>query len=267
MTNLPVHPDAPASASPDEPPPPDAARRGRFPARKIEWLLLAINTFFVAIGLAILPSDRDVGLVTTALFGSCLVATAAPLWRRRADARFNARRVEVAGGIPILPRRGLLAVIGTWTMLLGTVLVVFGQNYPTYFLWASAFIAAAGAVLLILVLFRIVPHGLLQFDPEGLTIGERNWRVLLPWTEITEYQTNAALLIDVADFDALVVTPESAREKAMRRLGRNIGWIGTPFMIMPAQYGIPLPALAQAISRYARDKTARAGLRKLLPGP
>ena len=98
-----------------------------------DWLLLAINVVFVAMGLVILPSKPDVGVVTLAFFGSCLVVTAGSVWRKLRDRRFSADTVEVVGGVPIRPRVGLFSLAGLWMLALGTVLIVFGHAYPLLF--------------------------------------------------------------------------------------------------------------------------------------
>ncbi len=234
-----------------------------------DWLLLAINVVFVAMGLVILPSKPDVGVVTLAFFGSCLVVTAGSVWRKLRDRRFSADTVEVVGGVPIRPRVGLFSLAGLWMLALGTVLIVFGHAYPLLFRIIAGFIALVGAGLLVAVVVGVWPAGYLRFDPDALTIAERGWCAVIPWHEIAavregDYHTNPVLLIDVADVDGLAIEPPAARLRAMKKIAQNQSYLYADFAIMPTHYGIGLPALAAAVIRYATDATARAELKPRL---
>lgn len=248
----------------------DERQRERRPPPSLrDWALLAINIVFVAGGLAILPSDRDTGIVTLAFFGSCLAVTVATLWRKHRYRRYSPGKVEVVGGTPIRPKVGVMLGLGVWMLALGTVLVIYGQHYPLAFRVLSGFVAVAGAVLLLLALSGQWPGGWLQFDPDVLTIAQRGFAVRLPWHDIVavvegDYETNPLLLIAVADVTALEVVPSEARAKALRTIGRTRGTMGADFAIMTTHYGIDLPVLADAVRRYAGDATARRELRPRL---
>jgi hypothetical protein len=246
----------------------DAARRPR-PTRR-DWLLVALNAVFVAGGLLMLPSKPDVAIVTLAFFGSCLAIAVANVWRKLRDRKFTAETIDVAGGVPIRPKRGLFLGLGAWLLILGIVLIVFGHAYPLLFRWLAGFIAVVGATLFVGTLVGYWPAGYLQFDPEGLTIADRGWRVVLPWNEITsvvegDYQSNPVLLICVADASRLAVEPPQSHAQAMKKIARMQTYMGADFAIMTTHYGIDLPTLASAVLRYATDAAARAGLRPRLP--
>ena len=60
------------------------------PPTRQEWVLLAINIAVVLMGLMLLRDDRDKGIVTLALFGSCLAVTAGTIIRKRRYRKFSA---------------------------------------------------------------------------------------------------------------------------------------------------------------------------------
>jgi hypothetical protein len=234
-----------------------------------EWLLLAINLIFVVMGLLILPHDRDAGIVTLALFGSCLVSSAATILRKRRFGRFSAEKVDVIGGVPIRAQAGLMKLLGAWLLILGIILVVFGHDYPQYFRYLSWFVALVGAAVLGGALAGLWPGGYLQFDPDALTIAQRTWRARIPWDEITsvsagEYQSNPVLLIDVADGARLNIMPPEETARAMKAIAQSQAMMGADFAIMTTHYGIDLPVLGATVARYVQDASARAELRPRL---
>jgi hypothetical protein len=234
-----------------------------------EWLLLAINIAFVAMGLLILPDERDTGLVTIAFFGSCLAVAAATILRKLRYRRFTAERIEVAGGVPIRPSNYLMPLLGAWLAVLGVVLFVFGHDYPLMFRALAVVVAGVGVALLALSFTGRVPGGFLQFDPEGLTIAQRAWGARIAWDNIAavhegEFSSNPVLLVTVAERARLDIVPPEAQMRAMRDIGRTWAIMGADFAIMTAHYGIDLPVLAGTIARYAQDAAARADLRPRL---
>lgn len=232
-----------------------------------DTLLLLINLLFVLGGLFILPSDRERGIVTLAFFGSCLAVTLYMRWQVWFGDPFRLRMVTVPGGVRITPKRGLLYLIGGWLAVLGIVLTVFGGGYPAPFRWLSMFMAAVGIAAFGAALFRLLPRGHMQFDPDALEIGEGRWAVRIPWPMISgvgeaDYRMNRMVLIAVAGDSAdLTVIPDSRRAKAEKRMAFNRNWAGASFVIMPSHYGIGADVLSGAIERYSHDETARAELR------
>jgi hypothetical protein len=231
----------------------------------MEWLLVAINTAFVVAGIVILPRQPAGGIVTLAFFGSCLAVSVGTVWRKLRYRRFTAERIDVAGGVPIRPSRTFLPLLGGWLAILGVVLVVFGGGVGLIFQAVAVVIAVAGIGTLVLVLTGYATAGYLQFDPETLTIAQRTWAARIPWDDIVsvqegEYQSNAMLLVTVADPAELEIVPAMARDLAMRDIARTGGFMGADFAVMTAHYGIALPVLAETVARYVNDSSARAEL-------
>ncbi len=235
-----------------------------------DWLMLAIGVLFVIAGFAILPSDPDVGIVTLAMFGSCLAVFVNTIWRKLRYRALRPSHVEVTGGVPIKPRMGWAIGLGLWLAALGVIFVVFGHAYPLLFRVLGGFVAAVGMLLFLGTALGRWPGGYLQFDPETLTIAQKNWRAVIPWDRISgvyegEYQNNPIVLIDVAGVETLNILPPSAVARAMTAIGQSRAWMGADFAIMTTHYGIDRPVLAAALRRYALDASARAGLRPSLP--
>lgn len=235
-----------------------------------DWLMLVIAALFVAAGLAMLPSEPDAGIVTLAIFGSCLAVFVSTIWRKLRYRKFKASQVEVAGGVPIRPKVGWAIGLGLWLAVLGIVLVVFGHDYPFVFRLLGGGVGLTGLGLAMGTALRWWPGGYLQFDPDTLTIAQKNWRAVIPWDRIAgvyegEYQNNPVVLIDVASPETLAIMPPSAAAKAMKAIGQSRAWLGADFAIMTTHYGIDRPVLAAALRRYASDASTRAGLGRLLP--
>lgn len=239
--------------------------QARFPPpTPTDWLVLAINIAFVATGIIILPSSPDVGIVTLAFFGSCLVVSAGTVLRKFRFRRFASNQVRVLGGVPIRSKDSRMLILGGWLLVLGVLLVLFGHNYPALFRALSGCVAIVGCVLMAGVLAGWW-RSFLQFDPGHLTIGQRGWLVRVPWDEIvavqeTDMHSNPALFIAVSDPARLIVEPPDAAGRAMKAMARNQSMCGAEFMIMTANFGIDLPVLSEAISRYASTASARSEL-------
>jgi hypothetical protein len=245
----------------DEPPLP--------PPQKQEWGLLLINIVFVIMGAILIPSSPDVGIVTLAFFGTCLLTTLAFQWRRHLDRIFRARTVEVVAGVKIQPQRRIILLMGGWLTGLGTIMYTYSGTYPVIFEWLCLLLIVIGIGLLTAAFLGRLPKGYLQFDPEGLTIGDFGWAMQIPWDNISdvsqgEFNMNPIVGIGYADFDDVIITPADKREKARKKLRYNITWMGSAVVLMPMHYGIPRPVLAGAIIRYCNSAEARAGLRKAI---
>jgi hypothetical protein len=245
-------------------------------AFRLSWrevLSVMINAAFALVGLVLLPSQPDVGIVTLAFFGSGALFLGWLQWQRYVEHKIAFTSVGVVGGVRLLPRRGFMLVMGAWLFVLGVVLVVFGERYSIIFQGLAAFVAACGLVAAVMAMLRLLPAGFLQFEPDGLIIGQRGWHVLVPWDCIyavqqNELHNNPVIQLGVERNDALVVTPASAQAKADKAMagGSLLNW--GPFLIFPMHYGIPTPVLAGAIQRYASDAAARKTLgERQLGGP
>ena len=230
-----------------------------------DWLLLAIGIAFVAIGLVILPSNPDTGIVTLAFFGSCLAVFASVIARKLRYRKFVASKVDVVGGIPIRPKKALMVVMGLWMLVLGVIMFVYGHSYPFEFRAIAAFVAVVGVVLFVGAALGKWPGGYLQFDPDCLTIAQRRWSARIPWHSIAavheaEYHSNPVLLIAVPDLAAIAIEPASATARAFKAIAKMQTYMGAEFAIMSTHYGMDLPVLAAAVTRYASDAAARKEL-------
>src|SRR5262245_21045529 len=112
-----------------------------------DWALLAINIVFVASGLLILSLNRDVGIVSLALFGPCLILAVVTLLRRFRFRRFRALKAEIVGGVPIRASRAQLLSIALVLTLMGVIIVLFGRSYPLLFLMLAWLIGLIGGAL------------------------------------------------------------------------------------------------------------------------
>ena len=236
---------------------------GKAPTRQ-DWMLLAISLVFVALGFIILPSQPEVGIVTLAFFGSCLAVAGWIIGRKLRASRFRADAVTVAGGVPIRASKVVPILLGVWLLALGAILYMFGAPYGPVMPWLAGAVALGGATPLVMLAMGRYDK-FLQFDPEGLTVGEQGWRMTVPWDAIsavdeTEYSSNPLLQVGIDTDAGLLVQPPEANEKAQKWIGRNLGYFGAPVAIMTTHYGIALPVLAAAIRTYVRDPRARAGL-------
>lgn len=237
-----------------------------------DWLHVVLNGLFVAGGLLMLPSERDVAIVTLAFFGTGLAVS---LWR--VVTAFRLRRqvfddVGVVGGVPIRASRRIIFAISLWLTVLGVVLFAFGHDYPLVFRIIAVFMSLAGAGATAYMLLGGGTHGYLQFDSDALTIGEKNWRARVPWNSMahaaeSELYGNPAVILWVADED-VVIEPPSHRESALHTIAKTRAlYSGASFVLPAFRYEIDAPLLLAAVERYRNDETARAelGRRALAP--
>lgn len=228
-------------------------------------MLLAINIVFVAMGLFVLPHNRDVGIVTLAFFGSCLAVSAAVVARKLRYRKFSAEKVDVIGGVPIRPQKTLMIVMGLWLMALGIILLIFAHDAPVTIQLLSGFMAVIGALLFAGALLGRWPGGYLQFDPAYFTIAQRKWRVRIPWDSITgiyegEYHSKPVLLLRVDELSTLTFEPPEVSAQAFTAIAKMQTYMGAEFAVMTMHYGIDLPVLAATVTRYVNDAPARIEL-------
>lgn len=236
-----------------------------------DWMLLGISIVLVVAGAVLLASEEpEAGIVTLALFGSCLVSFAAQIRRKFRYRAYEATEISVTGGVPIRSSLAVLIGKGLWLIALGTIMIVFGGGYPLEFRLLAGGVVLAGVGTIVAVTLGGYATSFLQFDPEGLTYGERGWRIQVPWDRITavrevSFHDNPLLQITVAELDSLAVVPAEATARARTRLAANVRWSGAPLAIWASRYGIDLPVLASAITHYVANPAARASLTRGLP--
>jgi len=255
--------------------PPNPAPNSAYPGPTArDWLLLAISVAFVAGGAFILPRKPDIAITCIAFFGVCGAVAARTIVRKRRYAALRLLSVEIVGGTPIRPSRSRIAALAATLLVLGTVLFTFAPSPPIFILICFGVILAAGALLALGLLTGYLPVGFIQFDPSGLTIGQRGHAFTLPWDSVAkvqaaEFNDNPVLLLWLHDATAVLANPPNARARVIARLQSNLSWVGAHVMIISSHYDIDLPFLVTAIEGYVKNPRSRAGLGvpRLAPGP
>src|SRR5215510_4803017 len=208
-----------------------------------DWALLVINIVFVALSFFILPHERDVGIVTLAFFGPCLIVTIGTVLRKFRFRRFRALKAEIVGGVPIRASRAQALAAALMLLLMGTIIVLCG----------------------------LVPNDYVRFDPEGITFSRARYSYTVPWDSIAQVRAgqmhnNPALFIWLHGYDRVTVQPREKRDRVLKSFAWGTGWAGAPIMLLPSRYGIDLPMLMLALERYLTEPNARSELaHRLLP--
>jgi hypothetical protein len=229
------------------------------------WIPFLICVAFVLDGLFLLDSNFDIAIVTIVFFGSCAVIGGIPIVRRLRPVQPAPDRVEIIGGVPIKPSMGILMTIGLWLAVLGIITLVFGWSYGVIFRGVSSGFLGLGCYILIGLYLGWLPAHYLQFDPHGITFGERGFSYLVRWENISglaagELHGNAVLLLQLDRPDAIEVTPPERTTRALKGLTRNALLCGADVVIATTQYRMDLSLLTQAIERYVREPAARIEL-------
>jgi hypothetical protein len=232
---------------------------------KREWGLFSTAIGFVLCGLFILPSDRDVGIVTIALFGSAAVVFVIPLWRKLRRRGSPTLRVDITGGVPIKAAHTIPAIAGTWLVALGMVMIVFSQSYGWVMVVLGAVVVACGGAVLLALATGRLPNRYLQFDPAGITFGHHRWSYLVEWDNIAqvvagELHSNPIVLIVLDQPDLVDVHPQECRPQVFKLLARNAAWLNAHVVLSPAQFRMDIHLLTPALERYIADPSARAEL-------
>ncbi|MFN7975413.1 MAG: hypothetical protein U0166_24270 [Acidobacteriota bacterium] len=242
--------------------------------RWTDWLLVGVSGAFVAAGILILVTGKDVrgAVATIAFFGTCLGIAIWGVRQRLAGGRnATASSVSVAGSVPIRMKRGRLALMGLGLVALSTILLWAHINPSPVYLGAIVLMGIAGLAVLILVAAGRGRDDYLVFEPGGLRIGRPQWQVLVPWDSLKdvslgEIQRNPVVLILLADPDAVAATalgsdPERARKALQKRFEQDAVWTGAHLALHPFRYGLDAALLAKALARYASDPGSRVELR------
>jgi hypothetical protein len=243
-----------------------------YPGPRIkDWALLAINIVFVAAGLFILPHKSDVGIVTLAFFGPCLIVTVGTVLRKFRFCRFRALKAEIVGGVPIRASRAQALATALVLTLMGVIIVLFGRSYGLIFWTLAWLIALIGGALMIAVLCGLIPNDYLKFDPEGITFSRARYSYMVPWDNIARVSAghmhdNPTLFIWLHDYNRVTVQPSEKKAQVLKSFAWGTGWAGAPIMLLPSRYGIDLPPLMLALERYLTEPTARNELaHRLIP--
>ncbi|WP_315719242.1 MULTISPECIES: hypothetical protein [unclassified Bradyrhizobium] len=233
--------------------------------------LFLLNMAFVVIGVLMLSSKPDVGIVTIAFFGSGAVFAGSVILRKWRSAP-KAERVMISGGVPIRPSRMLIGGLGAWLAALGVILTVFGWSYGIVFRGLSIASLIFGCYLLTAVLVGWLPSTYIQFDASGITFGHRGFSYVVAFDNIAglavaEMNRNPFLCIRLHQPDIVVVTPPEKHVDALKQIARSEALLGAHIAIPAQQYLMDATLLAQAIGRYVSEPAARSELsvRSLTP--
>jgi hypothetical protein len=236
-----------------------------------DWALLVVAVLFTVAGAIILPHDRNVGIVSIAMFGPCAAVFVIIIMRKLRFRRLRALKAEIVGGVPIRQSRALVVTSSITLAAMGAIFILFGHSYGPVFLVLAWVIALIGGALLIGALSGWWPNGSIQFDPEGITFGRSGFAFTVPWDNIAQVSAgnlnnNPAAFMSLRDYHGILVRPDTRRARALKQLAWNTGWAGAPIVIFTPNYGMDLPLFMAALERYLADPSARAELApRLLP--
>ncbi|ALM84820.1 hypothetical protein [Bordetella sp. N] len=220
-----------------------------------DWTLAGIALAFTIIGVVILPSNRDVGITTTAFFGACLAVFVIQLRRKLRYGRMKIISVDVAEGFRVQRKKGRVALLGAALAALGVVLLVFSHDVPMLVRVCYWVIAGTGVLVLATVVSGKLPTQALEFQSRGLAFINGKWSVLLPWTQIRaaaagEISGNPALLMEFEFPELPPVSPPEMQSKFEKYVTQCRKWGGVDFYMLTTHYDVDLPVLVAAINDF-----------------
>ncbi len=230
-----------------------------------DWALVVIGGLFTLGGLLIITRDFKTGIVTLAFFGLCFAHALSVVLRKRRARRQVAATASVAGGVPIRQSRLRMGLLGGALGVLGGLHAAFTTN-PVQ-IGIGWFLVVVGAVMLIGLASGLLYTAYVQFDPEGLSFGDRHAKAIVPWAAVTglartEMSSNPVVLVCV-DAHAITIVPATHELQVFKKMGRTRGTFGADFAIMSTVYGIDAPVLLAALQRYVAEPGARQELQRL----
>jgi len=221
-----------------------------------DWMLASIGIIFVLMGIVILPSNRNVGIMTLAMFGTCAILSIRRIMRKLRYRRLNINEVNVVSGTKIQPSRIKAATLGATLFCLGIVLLVFKpDDAPLIIRACFGIIAGAGAFVLISIACGVSLGQSLEFTPDGLVFSYRSWSAILPWEQIKkasegEIQNNPTLFMWLDSPEHFKVSPPEKQEKFMSYMEQCRALTGADIFLITSQYDVDLPILFSAIDKY-----------------
>ena len=231
-----------------------------------DWALAVIGGLFTLGGLLMLRSDFKTGLVTLVFFGLCFVHAVSVILRKRRARRQVAMTASVAGGVPIRQSRARMALLGGALLLLGALQVAFIHDVVQ--VGIGWFLVVVGGVMLLGLASGRLYTAFIQFDPDGITFGDRRGKAVVPWHAVTglartDMSSNPVVLVSV-DAEAIDIQPAAHRPRLFKQMARSRSTVGADFAIMSTVYGIDAPVVLAALQRYVNEPESR---RELQPVP
>lgn len=230
-----------------------------------DWALAVIGGLFTLAALVIIRKDFKTGIVTLAFFGLCFAHAVSVILRKRRARRQVAMTASVAGGVPIRQSRLRMGLLGSALLGLGGLHAAFTTHAVQ--IGIGWFLVAVGAVMLVGLASGLVCTAYVQFDPAGLTFGDRRGKAWVPWDAVTglartEMSSNPVVLVSV-DVQAIQILPATQQQRLLKQMGRTRGTFGADFALMSTVYGIDAPVLLAALQRYVTEPESRQELQRL----
>jgi len=225
------------------------------------WGLFAGSMVFVIGGL-LLRVSFAVAIVAIVFFGSC-AALATMNLRREVRASSSAPgRVELIGGVPLRQSRLLMGGLGIWMTALGLILATIGAQGGLIIQGIGLGLVALGCVILIGTALGWFSTVYLQFDPTGITVGQRGFAYLVRWDNIAglgtgEIGKTPVILIRLHRPDGIEVSPPQRTTRTLKDLASCERLYDAHVVLMPMLYGVDASLLAQALDSYIRAPHAR----------
>lgn len=180
--------------------------------------------------------------------------------------------LSVAGGLPIVPRRGPTLRIGVGALVVGVLLAVTGQSLGTMVLLAGLLVAGFGCVTLMDLALGRNKLPALIFIPDGLRLETASITYLVRWDAMgvhplsVQEPTLVCICVSeparlVADAQIVSGDPLIERAKFARVIEDNLTWFGAPVTVSCPDYGLDALLLMRALHRYIDDPAAREELR------
>lgn len=230
-----------------------------------DWALAVIGGLFTLGGLLMLRNDFKTGIVTLVFFGLCFAHAVSVILRKRRARKLVALTASVAGGVPIRQSRTRMALLGGALLILGALQVAFITDAVQ--VGIGWLLVVVGGVMLAGLAAGLLYTAYIQFDPSGITFGDRHGKAVVPWQAITglartDMNNNPIVLVSV-DPEAIAVQPAAHRPRLSRQMARSRGSFGADFAIMSTVYGIDAPVLLAALQRYVAEPESRRELQRL----
>ena len=230
-----------------------------------DWLLAAVSALFTIIGLLMLRTDMNGGLVIITMFGSGFAFSLHTILRKKRFRLIRPIQATVVGGMPIRPPRKKAIFVALALIAIGLIFTIFGQHLGATFQLISGILIIIGGCVAIAIAAGILPAGFVQFDPEGFTLGGAKWKATVPWSSISnmteaELHDNPAIFLWVNSAHDIVVEPATYKKKILKQVALSQAWVGADFAIMPSQYNIDAPVFFAALTRYISTPSTRAEL-------
>jgi len=165
-----------------------------------EWTAFVIFTLFTAGAISILPTNRNLAILCLSFFGLGSVVAGLTVVRKIRESKFDGTAVEVLGGLDIRPSRFRLLVLSVSLVVLGTNMVIFGDETPIILQIIGGFIFLVGAGMTLLALLKKLPVGFIRFDADCFVIGKRGYSISIDWDNIARVEpgdvnSNSAVFI------------------------------------------------------------------------